>query len=353
MSTPGGLATASSVLFYSKAGRAHVYDDRGEVELGSGGSVSAPLNLTLDDAGTNNSPTVLTIGHTTSGTAGVQFGSILAWALQDSAGNTDTAATWRTRWTSATSGSETSEVTVTMMLNGSLNESLYLSASGDLTSRRYTSTVATGTAPLAVSSTTVVSHLNADLLDGQEGSYYRDPANLDTTGASDGDVLTVSSGAPAWVAPAASVPTGAIQMYGGSTIPSGWLECDGSAVSRTTYADLYSAIGTTWGAGDGSTTFNVPDLRGRTPIGAGTGSGLTARTLGDTVGAETHQLTESEMPSHDHNRAAAPGTTANKLSFAGGIGTGINSNVATDTAGGDGAHNNMQPSAVVKFIIKH
>jgi microcystin-dependent protein len=60
--------------------------------------------------------------------------------------------------------------------------------------------------------------------------------------------------------------------YSGATIPVGWLECDGSAVSRTTYADLFAAISTTWGAGDGSTTFNLPDCRGRTAIGAGTGT---------------------------------------------------------------------------------
>jgi hypothetical protein len=77
---------------------------------------------------------------------------------------------------------------------------------------------------------------------------------------------------------------GVIQMFAGSTPPAGWLLCDGSAVSRTEYATLYAAIGDTWGAGDGSTTFNLPDLRGRAPIGAGTGSGLTARTLGGTVG---------------------------------------------------------------------
>ena len=69
---------------------------------------------------------------------------------------------------------------------------------------------------------------------------------------------------------------GIIQMFAGATPPSGWLICDGSAVSRTTYATLFAAIGTTWGTGDGSTTFNLPDLRGRAPIGAGTGSGLTS-----------------------------------------------------------------------------
>jgi microcystin-dependent protein len=66
-------------------------------------------------------------------------------------------------------------------------------------------------------------------------------------------------------------PPGAIIDYAGSSAPTGWLECDGSAVSRTTYADLFSAVSTTWGAGDGSTTFNIPDFRGRARIGKGTG----------------------------------------------------------------------------------
>src|SRR3990167_3176576 len=81
---------------------------------------------------------------------------------------------------------------------------------------------------------------------------------------------------------AAAPPTGSIFPYGASAAPTNYLLCDGTAVSRTTYAALFTAIGTTFGTGDGSTTFNVPDLRGRAPIGIGTGSGLTARSLNDT-----------------------------------------------------------------------
>lgn len=64
-----------------------------------------------------------------------------------------------------------------------------------------------------------------------------------------------------------TINVGEMRMYAGSTVPSGWLACDGSAVSRTTYAKLFNAIGTTWGDGDGSTTFNLPDLRGRSAVG--------------------------------------------------------------------------------------
>ena len=71
--------------------------------------------------------------------------------------------------------------------------------------------------------------------------------------------------------------TGMIIAFGNETPPDGWLACDGSAVSRTTYADLFEAIGVMWGAGDGSTTFNLPDMRETIPVGTGTrGSGVTA-----------------------------------------------------------------------------
>lgn len=98
----------------------------------------------------------------------------------------------------------------------------------------------------------------------------------------------------------ASAPPGAVTDFAGSVAPAGWLICDGAAVSRTDLSALFAAIGTTWGAGDGSTTFNLPDLRGVATIGVGTGAGLTARALADTGGAETHALTEAETGPHAH-----------------------------------------------------
>jgi microcystin-dependent protein len=86
------------------------------------------------------------------------------------------------------------------------------------------------------------------------------------------------------------------------------LLCDGSAKSRATYAALFAAIGTNYGAGDGSTTFNVPDFRGRVPLGAGTGPGLTARNLGATGGEESHVLVAGEIPAHSHG-VTDPGHT--------------------------------------------
>ena len=88
---------------------------------------------------------------------------------------------------------------------------------------------------------------------------------------------------------------GIITTFAGSTPPAGWLPCDGSAVSRTDYATLFAVVGTTYGAGDGSTTFNLPDLSGRVVIGV---SGTHA--LGSTGGSETVTLTENQLPAHVH-----------------------------------------------------
>jgi microcystin-dependent protein len=101
-----------------------------------------------------------------------------------------------------------------------------------------------------------------------------------------------------------ALPTGTVLSFAGSAAPSGYLLCDGAAVSRTTYAALYAVVGTTYGTGDGSTTFNVPDGRSRTVVGAGQGAGLTNRTRGGGTGAawgeESHTLSQAEMPSHTH-----------------------------------------------------
>ena len=92
-----------------------------------------------------------------------------------------------------------------------------------------------------------------------------------------------------------SEPAGIVMPFAGSVAPNGWLLCDGSAVSRSEYADLFTAIGTTYGAGDGSTTFNVPDLAGRVVIGVSDN-----HALGSTGGEASHTLTESELPAHVH-----------------------------------------------------
>ena len=170
----------------------------------------------------------------------------------------------------------------------------------------------------------------------------------------------------------ALVPPGSLLMFAGGSAPTGYLFCDGSAVSRTTYDVLFTAIGTTWGVGDGTTTFNLPDLRGRGPLGAGTGAGLTPRTLGASGGAETVTLTAAEMPSHTHTHNANGGagsgaSPATGLAYSDGqntAGAGLDATngepnlyttpiaLTINSTGGDGAHANMAPFAVVNFIIK-
>lgn len=153
--------------------------------------------------------------------------------------------------------------------------------------------------------------------------------------------------------------------FGGVVAPPGFLMCSGQAVSRTNYAALYSLLGTRFGAGDGSTTFNVPDLRGRVPVGldnmGGTSanrvteaaSGIDSLTIGATGGAETHTLTVGQMPAHTHADSRYTGATGGAGTPA--TGTGSTAVIGTGASGSAGlgqAHNNMQPSMMMNWIIK-
>lgn len=148
------------------------------------------------------------------------------------------------------------------------------------------------------------------------------------------------------------IPAGTLFDFAGTSVPTGWLVCDGSAVSRTTYATLFAAIGTTWGAGDGTTTFNVPNLQRRITVGkGGSGTATLANTVGATGGAETHTLTESELAAHAHTYLFS---TGNIGTAAGGNSCYVatSGNLSTTSTGGGAAHNNMQPSAVVTKMIR-
>lgn len=150
------------------------------------------------------------------------------------------------------------------------------------------------------------------------------------------------------------IPPGIIKGFGGPVVPTGWLTCDGAAVSRASFSGLFAAIGTTWGVGDGTTTFNLPDLRGRVPIGAGVGTGLSSRTLAALLGEETHALTVAETPAHTHTPLAG-GAFVTNPGFGGfGLiaGAVINPTDTLSFSGGNAAHNNMPPSAVIQWVIK-
>ena len=147
-----------------------------------------------------------------------------------------------------------------------------------------------------------------------------------------------------------TVPTGTIAMWSTKTAPSGWLLCNGQAVSRSTYSKLYGVIGTTFGYSS-SSNFKVPDFRDRFPLGAGNSYALNA--LG---GEKTHTLTTSEMPSHSHTvtdayassqgHAVADGNSRTVLE------TSTSTTRTTTSTGSGAAHNNMPPYIGIYFIIK-
>lgn len=161
-------------------------------------------------------------------------------------------------------------------------------------------------------------------------------------------------------------PAGVMLMYAGVTAPTGYLFCDGASLLRASYAALFTAIGTTYGSADG-THFNLPDFRGRTPVGVGTGTGggasgtglpvggspLTAVALGTWKGEETHILTTPEIPSHSHTNYTNGGVESpSRKAFSSTTAYYMNAQLSTDAAGGGGSHNNIQPVMGVNFIIK-
>lgn len=186
-----------------------------------------------------------------------------------------------------------------------------------------------------------------------------------------GDVLYFSAnGSPEWGS--FGIPTGTVLFYASSTAPSGWSMAYGQAVSRTTYSDLFNIVGTTFGSGDGSTTFNLPDCRGHViagwdNMGGVSGNNLTTTIDGDVFynsgGTETHTMTVSEMPQHDHpftyrgNETSGLGGTGDGALMRSGTTNLHTVDVDVDTVGtgnnGSGnAFNITQPTIILNCIIK-
>ena len=178
------------------------------------------------------------------------------------------------------------------------------------------------------------------------------------------------------------MPVGTVTQTARITAPTGWLLCEGQNVSRTEYARLFDAIGTVYGAGNGTTTFTLPNLKGRIPVGKDS-SQTEFDALGETGGAKTHTLSISEMPSHTHIQDAHNHTmgtlnlyanigdvkngTTNLDDWAGSDGPLSATNVkvgqywsgsmgttaaTNQNTGGGGSHNNLQPYIVLNYMIK-
>ena len=188
-------------------------------------------------------------------------------------------------------------------------------------------------------------------------------------------------------------PVGVVEAFAGSNAPNGWLICDGSQVSRSLFPELFSVIGTTYGSGDGFSTFTLPDLRGRTIAGrdgvnnmnngptnrlTSTHFGASGTALGNSGGSESHTLTTAQLASHNHgvndpshrhgpsgdegmNRYWQSSTGAGAVVQAGASYQGNNSIIYTGWAstgisiqnnGSGNAHNNTQPTMVLNYIIK-
>lgn len=165
---------------------------------------------------------------------------------------------------------------------------------------------------------------------------------------------------------------GQIIMFGGNFAPRGWALCDGQLLAISQNQALFSILGTIYG-GDGRSTFALPDLRGRVPMHAGSGPGLTSRALGAKGGEETNTLSVNEIPSHNHSpRMHAERSLANEgnpennmLAVVAGQGvTQIyatfdpnenilmsDQSITSSNIGGGQAHNNVQPFQAVNFII--
>jgi len=207
-----------------------------------------------------------------------------------------------------------------------------------------------------------------------EGSIvYGDASEIVTelTAGSDGDLMTISSGLPAWSGTAVGLPAGSLVMWCGlyDSIPTGWLLCDGSEINRTTYADLFSAMGTQFGS-TGATTFTLPLFQNIFPR-----SPASSTSCGATGGSDTVSLTEAELASHSHTASvtdpghnhtserwtgtasynasldrASSGVRYDNTPPTGTSTTGVT--VANDNTGSGTAHENKPAYLEVLYIVK-
>ncbi|MFZ9793682.1 MAG: tail fiber protein [Gemmataceae bacterium] len=240
---------------------------------------------------------------------------------------------------------------------GTLSATKFSGSGASLTSLA-ASNISSGTLAIARGGT------NGSATPTQGGLAYGTGTAYAFTSAGTSGQLLQSNGtsAPSWVSSSSIIPVGTVQMYAGSNLstpPSGWLFCQGQTVSRTVYAALFSAIGTVYGSGDGSTTFHLPNLMGNVPVGYKSGD-TNFGTMGKTAGSATVTLDSTHMPTHSHtvtngsNRTYWNNNGSNPWTWAynnpGAIGS--DTNPSTSTAGSSQPHSNLQPYIVLNYIIK-
>lgn len=247
----------------------------------------------------------------------------------------------------------------------------YLSGSGTFRFQSATNTAATmDVGPIVLRKTSALSNSitiapNAGLASNYSLTL---PAALP---ASTSLVQSDTSGNLSFISTAFILPAGVMMMFAGTAIPTGWLACDGSVVSQSTYAALFAVIGTAFDTGgEGAGNFRLPDLTRRTAVGAGgIGTAVLGNVVGNSGGAESVTLAVSEIPSHNHGGATGSSTVGSQRNVSGSLTSGSNAVSANATftsstlnnsdhthtissQGGGGAHNNIQPSLVVNYIIK-
>lgn len=146
---------------------------------------------------------------------------------------------------------------------------------------------------------------------------------------------------------------GVITMYGGTAAPLGTLLCDGTEVSRTTYSRLFDAIGTIYGSGNGTGTFNLPNLQGRVPVGLKSSETI-FNTLGNIGGTGAHTLSVEEIPAHTHSYFNQPNSVSVQIPITGtDVADNVNVSQTSGSTGGGLAHNNLQPYIVLNYIISY
>lgn len=316
---------------------ANIYDASGNPLLIFSSTANAVNYVQINNAAAGASPVVRSNG--TDSNIGLTVYAVNAGNL-----NLDGGTTGRVKIGLSSAGTDISNVASSSITIGNASgTTITIGTTGS-------STITIGTSATSVtvgtSATTLSLGTNATTLNLGTGTATT--LNVSNSGAN-----TVFSGTlNSVVSP--FVPVGAVFYMASTTLPTGFLECNGAAVSRTTYAGLFAVIGTTFGVGDGSTTFNLPQGQRQVLMGrGGTAVNGPANTVGAQGGSESHTLSTSETPAHTHSYTVTQGGSA------WGVGAGVGSillsptSTTTGSTGGGGAHNNVQPSLVMMMIIKY